>query len=212
MLKLHGFAVSNYYNAVKHYLLDKGIDFEEVPAVPSQDPSFLAVSPLGKVPVLEVETGTLTETNVILEYLEVLYPEPPRYPTDPFDYAKSKQLFKTIELYVEAPAHRMLGVLFGREVPDAVQQECKGQMERGLEGVRRLARMTPYLCGDQLTAVDLFALYAFKLSNSVTRKLFSWDLIAELPGLNAVLDELQASPVGQRVLTENKAALKAMQG
>ncbi|HQN41594.1 MAG TPA: glutathione S-transferase, partial [Pseudomonadales bacterium] len=30
MLKLYGFAVSNYYNIVKHYLLEKEIPFEAV--------------------------------------------------------------------------------------------------------------------------------------------------------------------------------------
>lgn len=31
MLKLYGFAVSNYYNMVKLALLEKGVPFEEVP-------------------------------------------------------------------------------------------------------------------------------------------------------------------------------------
>ena len=31
MLKLYGFAVSNYYNMVKLALLEKGLSFEEVP-------------------------------------------------------------------------------------------------------------------------------------------------------------------------------------
>lgn len=34
MLKLYGFAVSNYYNMVKMALLEKGVPFEEVPFLP----------------------------------------------------------------------------------------------------------------------------------------------------------------------------------
>ncbi|MCB1617753.1 MAG: glutathione S-transferase N-terminal domain-containing protein, partial [Pseudomonadales bacterium] len=50
MLKLYGFAVSNYYNIVKHYLLEKEIPFEAVTVAPSQEPALLAKSPMGKVP------------------------------------------------------------------------------------------------------------------------------------------------------------------
>lgn len=57
MLKLHGFAVSNYYNMVKLALLEKGLPFEEVLFVPNQTQQALAISPRGKVPVLETEHG-----------------------------------------------------------------------------------------------------------------------------------------------------------
>ena len=70
MLKLHGFAVSNFYNMIQHTLLEKGIEFEEVMAVPSQDNEFLEKSPMGKIPCLETPQGFLAETDVILDYLE----------------------------------------------------------------------------------------------------------------------------------------------
>ena len=38
MLKLYGFAVSNYYNMVKLALLEKGVAFEEVPFFPGAAP------------------------------------------------------------------------------------------------------------------------------------------------------------------------------
>ena len=48
MLKLGGFAVSNYYNKVKVALLEKGIPFEEVFCTTSQDEAYLQRSPMGK--------------------------------------------------------------------------------------------------------------------------------------------------------------------
>jgi len=47
MLKLHGFSVSNYTNMVKQCLLEKGIEFEQIDARPSQEDEFLAKSPMG---------------------------------------------------------------------------------------------------------------------------------------------------------------------
>jgi len=37
MIKLCGFALSNYYNKVKFVLLEHDIPFEEVPVLPSQE-------------------------------------------------------------------------------------------------------------------------------------------------------------------------------
>src|SRR5690554_7676372 len=64
MLRLHGFAVSNYFNMVKLALLEKGIPFEINTVRGNQSPEFLAISPRGKVPCLETEQGFINETNV----------------------------------------------------------------------------------------------------------------------------------------------------
>ena len=63
MLKLCGFHVSNYHNKVRLALLEKEIAFEEDPGCkPSQEEAFLARSPLGKVPFMEVD-GTCSPSR-----------------------------------------------------------------------------------------------------------------------------------------------------
>jgi len=44
-------------------------------------------NPLGKVPVLEEDAFVLPESEVIMEYLDERYPEPPLLPPDPADRA-----------------------------------------------------------------------------------------------------------------------------
>jgi glutathione S-transferase len=63
MLKLCGFRISNYHNKVRLVLLEKGIEHEEdASCTPKQSEEYLARSPMGKVPFLEVEDGgRLTE-------------------------------------------------------------------------------------------------------------------------------------------------------
>ena len=104
MLKLYGFAVSNYYNMVKMALLEKGVLFEEVPFFAAQTPEALAISPRGKVPVLGVEQGFINETSVILQYIEDTQPGAALLPADPFERAQVLALAKEIELYIELPA------------------------------------------------------------------------------------------------------------
>ena len=85
MIRLHGFAASNYFNMAKLALLEKGVDFEINNVHGSQDPAFLAMSPRGKVPVLETDKGFLNETNVILEYIEETQGGKPLLPSDPYE-------------------------------------------------------------------------------------------------------------------------------
>lgn len=56
MLKLCGFAGSNYYNKVKLALLEKEVPFEEELVWTDRSPELLVRSPLGKVPFLDLQS------------------------------------------------------------------------------------------------------------------------------------------------------------
>ena len=105
MLTLCGIPLSNYHNKVKMVLLEKGIPFEEqrVPTG-STDEAVLACSPLAKVPFLRTEHGSLCESQVIVDYLEAAYPEPPLLPAEPFAAAKVRELAAFVDLHLELVA------------------------------------------------------------------------------------------------------------
>jgi glutathione S-transferase len=89
MLKLCGFHISNYFNKARLALLEKGVEFEmDANCRPSQDEAFVARSPMGKVPFLELDGKTLIESDVICEYLEDAYPQKPLLPRDPLERAR----------------------------------------------------------------------------------------------------------------------------
>gem|GEM_PF-6930648 len=129
MLKLYGFAVSNYYNMVKLALLEKGLPFEEVAFFAGKTPEALVVSPCGKVPVLGVEQGYVNETSVILDYIEQTQPGPKLLPTDPFERAQVLAIAKEIELYIELPARTCYAeAFFGTQVPEAIKTKAKAEL------------------------------------------------------------------------------------
>ena len=99
-LKLHGMTYSNYYNMVKAIMIEKGMEFEEVHVLPNQEPDFLLKSPMGKVPLLESEQGFLTETAVMIDYIDSLDVGVALYPADPFLRAKVRELIRHLELYI----------------------------------------------------------------------------------------------------------------
>jgi small ligand-binding sensory domain FIST len=132
MIKLYGFAVSNYYNMVKMVLIEKGMEFEEVTVRPSQESEYLSRSPMGKVPCIETEQGFLTETEVIIDYLDSLGLGPSFYPVDPFERAKVRELIRYLELYIELPARRLYGdVFFGRPASEAEKESVNKELVKG---------------------------------------------------------------------------------
>ena len=207
MLKLHGVPISNFYCIVKQALQEKGIAFEEVPVMANQEPTFLKASPMGKIPALETEQGFLTETNVILEYLEALYPANPLYPQDAFARAKVKQMTKMIELYVETPAHNMVRWLFGNEtLPDHVRETARPAMERGLAALGRLAKFSPWVCGEQYTAADIFLYRSVDMVNIMASKFYDWDALATVPGLKEWEGRMAQRPLTRAIDEESGKA------
>jgi glutathione S-transferase len=72
-------------------LAEKGIPHERVAIDLADKPEwFLALSPLGKVPLLRVGEETLFESAAICEYLEEAGPGPRLHPADPIARAKHR--------------------------------------------------------------------------------------------------------------------------
>lgn len=210
MIKLYGFAISNYYNMVKLALEEKGIAYQEVAATPSQENDYKAKSPMGKVPCIETESGFLSETAAILDYLEELKPTPHLYPLDPFARAKTREMMRIIELYVELPARRHFGHLFfGAPRNEAAFEEVKPVIEGGLQALKQLAQCKPFLCGTELSFADIYACQTFPYANMVTQKLYGLDIVAAVPGLKGALEAVAARPAARKVDADQQAALAA---
>ena len=117
MIKLYGFPISNYYNIAKAALLEAGAEFEDVRTVPSQKDDYLAISPMGKVPAMEVDGACLTEASVMVDYVaENLGGS--LYPADPVAKAQVRELMRYVDLYIDLAARPCFGeALFGGTVP-----------------------------------------------------------------------------------------------
>jgi glutathione S-transferase len=192
---------------LKLALAIKGVEYKTVILYPNQKDDFLTKSPMGKVPALETEQGTLTETNVILEYLEDSYPETPLYPGNAFAQAKIRELVKICELYLELPARRCHPeMFFGQTVSDTTKKEVKRALYKGIEGLSRCASFKPYLAGGSLTAADIVFLYSADLAALVADKMFGFDLLAQADGAKELMVKLNQRPDVIKIMQDRKAA------
>jgi len=211
VLKLHGISVSNYTNMVKQCLIEKGIEFEQLPARPGQEADFLAMSPMGKIPCLETAEGFLVETSAILDYLEEVQPDPAMYPSQAFAKAKAREIIHICELYIELAARRHLGhAIFGRERSEEAHSEVRPQVEKGLRAFTQLANFGPYVMGSEFGNADVFVYHAFHLASQILKRIYDWDIVTEVPGLAAhvaVMDEREAT---RRVIADHEEALAVL--
>jgi glutathione S-transferase len=208
MLKLHGFAVSNYFNMARMALLEKGTAFQVVKEFPSQEPDYLGRSPVGKVPFLETPGGFLAETAVILEYIEETVAGPRFLPPEAWARARVRQAMHMMELYIELPARRLYpGVFFGGSNAEHTVKEVEPVLRRGVAGLARILKCDPWLMGAELTLADFFATFAFPLAATVARKTWDWDMLAELPGLGDTLARLNDRPSAALCNAESRTAM-----
>ena len=151
-LTLCGFALSNYVNKVKLVLLEKGLPFNEERVAPGHKPDdLLAASPLGKVPFLRTEHGTLCESSAIVEYLEALAPTPALLPADPWAAAKVRELAVFIDLHLELVARELYPqAFFGGTISDSQKARVRKLLDKNIAGFKRLATFSPYVAGAEL--------------------------------------------------------------
>ncbi|MGR9086754.1 MAG: glutathione S-transferase family protein [Gammaproteobacteria bacterium] len=211
MITLYGVAISNYYNKTKLALLEKDIPFKEEAVPPSQDPSLLSRSPLGKIPFIEAEQGYLSESQAILEYLEDAFPDKPLYPAGVFERAKSREFIFHLELNVELIVRRLYKeAFFGDKVSDETKQEVREKVETGLKGLARLVAFSPYVLGARFTAADIVAWLHLGMTTMATQKIYGRDLVAEhIPGIADYLKTMESRPHVQRVAKDRDAAFQA---
>jgi glutathione S-transferase len=203
MLKLYGFATSNYYNKVKFVLLEKGIPFEEVRVELSADDALLGRSPLRKVPFIETEQGVLCESQVIVDYLEAAYPQTPLYPREPFAAAQQRELETFIDWHLEQVARNLYGAaFFGATVSDGTKTRVEKLLRRHIEGFKRIAKFTPYVGGASFGMADASAFVSLPVVGLATRAVYGSDFL-----LDAGIDwKTYVKLVGERAAAQKVTA------
>ena len=206
MIKLYGLRMSNYYSLTKALLIEKALDFEEVKKAPSQKEDFLMLSPMGKMPAIEVDGVYLSESIAIAGYLERLQPQPALLPDDAMHAAKVMELVCHLKLDVELVARLLLPeVLFKQPVSEETKVAVKADLAKGMKAVERLFVGAPYAAGDQLTLADFYTFYCFGLSSGMVKAVYDEDLLDGYPAIQNVLALMAEHPSVKRVETEKSA-------
>lgn len=211
MLRLCGFRISNYHNKVRLALLEKGVAHEEDDTCkPSQKDEWVGRSPMGKVPILEIDGKPLAESQVICEYLEDAYPQVPLYPRDPVARARVRELITVMELHMELVARRLYGgAFFGATTSDETKKEVERDLAKGVRAFTKLAKFDPFVAGRELTLADCSAFVNLPLVSLASKVTFGRDALEGLPQVKPYLKMLGERPHFRKVQDERKAATES---
>lgn len=146
-----GWAVRNY--AALH---EKGVEFTAIPPVDAEGnklPEFLAATPYGKTPVLLDGEISVFESNIINEYIDERFPQPPLLPDDPRDRAAARK-------WIHYCDNRLLPQLTtiarsGKDERDAAIARLEEQLD-WFEAAVLVPRLEgPYFFGDRFSLLEI---------------------------------------------------------
>lgn len=213
---IHGTIMSPWVRRLLAFCEEKGVDYDIVNVVPlgEPDPEFLKISPLGKVPVMEIDGRFLPDSLAGCAYIESEITKPSLFPTDSWELGWMHWLcdYLGTGLFskVEAPLfiHRFVNPVL---LQTDSNQEAIGQaltllprhfeyLEQQLEGGKE------FLQGNQLTLADVTAGSIFVNMRHAGEEVDP----ARWPLLAAYVERIHARPSFTKILEREREAVGAV--
>jgi glutathione S-transferase len=213
-MKLYASPMSPYSARVRasFYFKDIAVEMIKPSSIGGMgSPAFLAVTPIGKIPVLVLDDGTLiVESDSIVEYLEDTYPEPALRPRKPEQRARARMVSRVAELYVMGSISAGLSVMMPlslHRVPEAIDAGAVAAgmpaLEKGLDNLDRfLCPDGPFVLGADLSTADAAVTAFLPFVRAVENEFGRPDLIASRPRIEAFSRALRDAPVLSRIHDE----------
>lgn len=163
MLRIYGYAESINVRKVLWTCAELGLEFEREdwagPFRPTSDPEYLALNPVGLVPVIDDDGTIIWESNTIIRYLAASRGRTDLMPTDPRERAR-------IEMWMDWQAsdfNNSWRVAFQGLVRRNPAYQDDDAIERSMAAFAHmvgvvdaaLARSGGYICGTQFSLADV---------------------------------------------------------
>ena len=172
-------------------LAEKGVAFERVTIDLANKPDwFLAISPLGKVPLLKVDDAVIFESAVIVEYLEETQPNP-LHPSDPLARADHRA-------WMEFGSSILMDLWSFYTATDEATFQAKaaliaGKLERLEQRLEQKLGEGPYFDGARFSLVDAAFAPVFRYFDTFDR-IADFGMLASKPRIAAWRRALATRP------------------
>lgn len=170
-MKLYEYTMAPNPRRVRIFLAEKGIQVPNVQVdlakAENRKPEFLAINPMGGVPVLELDDGThIAESVAICRYFETQKPEPRLMGgPDAKDAALVEMWQRRMELNLlmnTAGAFRNTSEFFKGRIPQVPEygKICKEAAEKQLQWLDGVMADRQFIAGAKFTIADITAVVA----------------------------------------------------
>ena len=206
-MKLYGIALSPFVMRPLLVARAKGHDLAlEMPEGGIKSDSFMAMSPMAKMPLLHDGDFHLPESQVIAEYLDTVLDGPKMISADPKVAARERLLVRIADVYIVPE----LGGLFNaRDKPEGVAPAL-AKLELALGYVEHFRHAgDAHAIGDRFSIADAALIPLFFFLDAFGQ-LGTSALVAARPGVAAWWAHAKASEIGSRAVAEQAAGLKAV--
>jgi glutathione S-transferase len=209
-MQLYGALASPYVARVVLFARLKGIELKPMmPEAGIKSPQFLALNPIGRMPVLEVDGAVIPESEVICEYLADLHPGTGGLAGGPLERARARTVSRIFDLYVSPHAT----VLFRNMNPatrDAAAVAAAMQALQPGFGYLEHFITGPCAAGSVLSLADCTLLPAFAIFRKTLFPTYAvTDPTRGAGKLGRWWSSVSADPVGGAFLAEYDAAVDA---
>jgi len=166
MLTLHHFSLNPFCRKIRLALSEKKVAFSlRKENVWEGKEKFLALNPIGEVPVLIDDNGSpLSGSSAISEYLDEVYPNPPLFGKSPLEKAETRRLVYWFDQKFDSEVtknlinEKIIKRIRGQGEPDSLAIRAgHTNIHAHLEYISYLIDRRTWLAGDELSFADIAA-------------------------------------------------------
>lgn len=204
-MKLFGSWLSPYAARVLIAARYKRIDLDVVAPAGLRGPELLAISPIGRIPVLEDRPVVLPESQVIVEYLEERFPQPTLLPGDAAHRANQRLLVRLMDTY-SAPSFGPF-IAGGQPAID----EAIARIDTALGYVDHFRLDGGFASGDTFSVADCAMIPFFHIFEVLQDGFGTFDLVRKHPRLEDWWSGIRTSEIGSFARGNIDQAIARMQ-
>lgn len=154
-MKLYSGDLSPYSARVRMQIYAKGItDIAIERPATFGTPQFRETHPIGRIPVLDIDGDMMPESEVIAEYLEEIYPEPPMLGATPRETAHIRTVARIGDIYIMNNMFMLSAQARAKTRNEGVVDLLGGQVVRNIKALDKMVGSDGFACAGRLTMAD----------------------------------------------------------
>lgn len=166
-------------------------------------------SPLGRIPILEVEEGIIPESEVIAEYLDDRYPDRALVTGTPWDRANVRVISRIADIYLMNNIFLALSQMDPKTRVEATRDLLVAQVQRGIVALEAHIGTGSFAVGDTLTRADCSLVPALFMCQGTLPRLDAENPIPKTEKVQAYWAKIQQNEHAARIIDEMARGLKA---
>jgi maleylpyruvate isomerase len=211
-MKLYSARLSLFAACVRIAIYRKGLGIAVVPPPCEglKSAAYLAVSPMGQIPALQLENGSvIPDSGVIPENLEDAFPTPSLRSDRREDLARARLFMRIPDVQFNSAPRMLIGMRNPADrKPDLVAAAMEN-IERALDNVQHFLDDGdgPWAVGGKASVADCAIVPVLNVISLVARVYDRADVLESRPRLNRYWRAAQAEAINARVIGERLAAV-----